>query len=170
MPTPIGSASSSGRATKLPATADTRSLSERLGIGTEAEVREDVDYSQQMEIVLSSVPAEVVVRWVGINNSRQIELHLLNGYTYVTVDDAIATRSGVHSTDASGQYLCVGDCVLMACSKEAFNRRRKKVERLTEVRLKSAVNADDFKAEVEKTGGKVEMIDTSRTEVKSTLE
>jgi hypothetical protein len=170
MSTPVGSAGGSGRATKLPAKADVRSLSERLGIGTEAELREDVDYSQQMEIVLESVPDDVVVRWVGINNSRQIELHLLNGYTYVTVHDEIATKSGVHTTDASGQYMCVGDCVLMACSKEAYNRRRKKVDRTTETRLKSAVNADEFKAQLEKTGNQRYLIDDSRTEVKSTLD
>lgn len=169
MPTPVGSASGSGRATKLPAKADTRSLSERLGIGTEMELREDVDYSQQMEIVLESVPADVVVRWVGINNSRQIELHLLNGYTYVTVDDEIATVSGIHNTDATGQYIMVGDCVLMACSKEAYNRRRKKIERLTETRLKSAVNADDFKAQAAGLRGS-EVVNDTVTEVKSTFD
>jgi hypothetical protein len=169
MSTPNGSASGSGRATKLPAKADTRSLSQRLNIGTELELREDVDYSQQMEIVMDSVPDDVQVRWVGINNSRQIELHLLNGYTYVTVDDEISTVSGIHSTDATGQYLMVGDCVLMACSKEAYNRRRKKVERLTETRLRSAVNADDFKAQAAGLKGSPIVDDTS-TEVKPTFD
>ena len=169
MSTPVGSAGGSGRATKLPAKADTRSLSQRLGIGTDLELREDVDYSQQMEILMESVPADVTVRWVGINNSRQIELHLLNGYTYVTVDDEIATVSGIHSTDATGQYIMVGDCVLMACSKEAYNRRRKKIDRLTETRLKSAVNADDFKAQAAGLKG-TDLFEKNEVEVKPTFD
>lgn len=151
MTTPNGSATDSGKVEKINLSA----LEKRLGIGSVGEVRDVIDYNQMMEIITESVPSTVDVRWVGINNSQQIERHLANGYAYVLREDGIKTLSGLDKTDATGQYIVVGDCVLMACSKESLKARRREIAERTRHRLDSTIRAEEFQEQVAKRGMKV---------------
>ena len=163
MTTPNGSAVDSGKVEKLAVS----KLEQRLRIGTDAEIKEIVDYSRMMEIIMSTVPSTVEVRWVGINNSQQIERHLANGYEYVHRDDGIATVSGLESTDATGQYIVVGDCVLMACSKESFKNRQKQIAERTRHRLDSTIRGEEFQEQLNQRGLKVYKEDERMGQVKS---
>lgn len=163
MTTTDGSASNVGSVAKIEPTA----LERRLRIGSAAEVREVVDYNQQMEIVMSTIPSTVSVRWVGINNSQQIERHLQNGYEYVLREDGIKTLTGLDKTDASGQYVVVGDCVLMACSKEALKHRQKEIANRTRHRLDSTIRAEEFQEQVAQRGLKVYTDDERMAQHKS---
>lgn len=163
MTTPNGSANDSGKVETIRVS----ELEKRLGIGSAAEVRELVDYSKMMEIVMETIPDTVEVRWVGINNAQQIERHLMNGYTYVEVTDGIKTLTGLEKTDASGRYVVVGDCVLMACSKEALKARRKELAKRTRQRLETTIQAGEFKEAVRAKGIKLYEDDERAAEMKS---
>lgn len=171
MTTPNRSASSAANAAPVPKSvaADFRSLAERARVG-EPFIAGNDDYSQQMAVLESSIPAGIHVRWVSIHNSAQINKHVSNGYTFVKVDDGITTQHGLHTTDASGQYICVGDCILMACAKEHFDARRKRDDATTARRLDAYVSGESVKELAAKKGrGKgITIFDDSSIEEKST--
>jgi hypothetical protein len=169
--TPTRSASSVGSAVPVPKSvaADTRSLAERARVG-EPFISANDDYSQQMAVLQSSIPEGLHVRWVSIHNSAQINKHVANGYTFVRVDDGITTLHEMHTTDASGQYICVGDCILMACAKEHFVARRKRDADTTARRLDAYISGETVKEiAAKKTKGRgITIFEDSTTEEKST--
>lgn len=150
MATPNGSASGPSKVTQIAADAPLTPLEIRLSIGQPSELKATGDHSQLMELILSTIPETVVVRWVGINNAHQIARHLNAGYDYVKKEDGIMTVSGQIGTDATGQYIVIGDCVLMACSKEAYNTRRKVLQRQGEQRLAANLSGDEIKQNIPK--------------------
>ena len=154
MTTPNRSAGSANNTTPVPKSVamDHRSLAERARVGEPYIVSND-DYAQQMSVLEASIPAGIYVRWVSIHNSAQINKHVANGYTFVKVEDEITTVHGLHTTDASGQYICVGDCILMACAKEHFLARRKHNDATTANRLDAYVSGEAVK-ELAKQKGK----------------
>ncbi len=170
MTTPLRSANGAGSAVPVPPPAklDTRPLSERAGVGTPYIAGND-DYSQQMAILESSVPDGVHVRWVSIHNSSQLNKHVASGYTFVKVDDGITTKHGLHTTDASGQYICVGDCILMACAKEHHDARRRRDANTTATRLDAYVRGESVKEQAAKAKGRgIQIFEDSTVEERST--
>ncbi len=162
MTTPNGSAVDSGKVEKVTSSR----LQQKLGVGTDAVVREVIDYSRLMEIEMKTVPEGVEVRWVGINNAQQIERHLANGYTYVLREDGITTISGLDKTDAAGEHVIVGDCVLMACARESYVARHREIRRRAEQRLDSTVRGDEVKGMLQAKNLKIHSEDERRVDMK----
>ncbi len=155
-----GSAGGSGRVEKL----GSSRLEALLRIGQEGEVRETVDYSQLMDIIASSVPDTMEVRWVGVNNPQQLERHLSNGYAYVIREDGIATTAGLERYDAAG-HIIVGDCVLMACSKEARRKRHRDIQLQARNRLDATARGEEFRQELaKKPGNRIELFNENEQE------
>jgi hypothetical protein len=124
-------------------------------VGKPIDLSLTADHSQLMELVISSIPETIMVRWVGVNNAQQIARHINAGYDFVDVDDGIVSVSGQTTTDASGRHIVIGDCVLMAVSKEVYEARRKRIQEQGAHRLAANLSGDEIKAAAQSKGMKL---------------